>query len=54
MVWSSERRNFTLITVTIFEQASFDSLMITGDITAIAQIRDKIWFTSSSDGAIHG
>ena len=35
-----------------FEKASFDSLKITGDITAIAQIGDKIWFTSTHDGAI--
>ena len=36
----------------IFEQAAFDSLKITGDITSIVQIRNKIWFTSTSDGAI--
>ena len=35
-----------------FEQAAFDSLMITGDVTSIAQIKDKIWFTSANDGAI--
>jgi ligand-binding sensor domain-containing protein/serine phosphatase RsbU (regulator of sigma subunit) len=35
-----------------FEQASFDSLRITGDITSIARIKNKIWFMSSSDGAI--
>jgi ligand-binding sensor domain-containing protein/serine phosphatase RsbU (regulator of sigma subunit) len=37
---------------TRFEQAAFDSVKITGDITSIVQIKDKIWFTSSSDGAI--
>jgi ligand-binding sensor domain-containing protein/serine phosphatase RsbU (regulator of sigma subunit) len=36
----------------IFEQITFDSLKITGDITSIVQINDKIWFTSTSDGAI--
>ncbi len=35
-----------------FEQATFDSLTITGDVTGIACIKDKIWFTSSRDGAI--
>ena len=35
-----------------FENAAFDSLKITGDITGIAQIGDKIWFTSTHDGAI--
>ena len=35
-----------------FEQVAFDSLIITGDITSIAQIRTKIWFTSANDGAI--
>ena len=35
-----------------FEQIAFDSLKITGDITSIVQIKDKIWFTSTSDGAI--
>ncbi|MCX6326206.1 MAG: SpoIIE family protein phosphatase [Bacteroidia bacterium] len=35
-----------------FEQAGFDSLMITGDVTSLAQIKDKIWFTSANDGAI--
>ena len=35
-----------------FEQISFDSIKITGDITGIVQIKNKIWFTSSSDGAI--
>ncbi len=34
-----------------FEKASFDSLMITNDVTGIAQIKDKIWFTSRNDGA---
>ena len=36
----------------IFEQAVFDSIKITGDITSIIQINDKIWFTSTNDGAI--
>ncbi len=35
-----------------FEQAVFDSLTITGDITGIAQIKNKIWFTSYNEGAI--
>lgn len=35
-----------------FEQAAFDSLLITGDVTSIAQIKDKMWFTSTNDGAI--
>jgi ligand-binding sensor domain-containing protein/serine phosphatase RsbU (regulator of sigma subunit) len=35
-----------------FEQASFDTILVTGDITSIAQIEDKIWFTSANDGAI--
>ena len=35
-----------------FEQAAFDSIKITGDITGIVQIKNKIWFTSSADGAI--
>ena len=35
-----------------FEQAGFDSLKITGDITSIVQIKNKIWFTSNTDGAI--
>ena len=35
-----------------FEQAGFDSLMVTGDVTGLAQIKDKIWFTSATDGAI--
>ena len=37
---------------TEFEKASFDSISLTGDITAIAQIGDKIWFTSANDGAV--
>jgi ligand-binding sensor domain-containing protein/serine phosphatase RsbU (regulator of sigma subunit) len=36
----------------VFEQAAFDSIKITGGITSIIQIKDKIWFTSSNDGAI--
>ena len=35
-----------------FEQIAFDSIKITGDITSIVQIGDKIWFTSITDGAI--
>jgi ligand-binding sensor domain-containing protein len=35
-----------------FEQVSFDSLTITGDVTSIAQIKNKIWFTSTNDGAV--
>jgi ligand-binding sensor domain-containing protein/serine phosphatase RsbU (regulator of sigma subunit) len=35
-----------------FEQAAFDSIVVTGDITGIAQIKDKLWFTSKNDGAI--
>lgn len=35
-----------------FEQAGFDSIMITGDVTSITRIKDKMWFTSSTDGAI--
>jgi ligand-binding sensor domain-containing protein/serine phosphatase RsbU (regulator of sigma subunit) len=35
-----------------FERATFDSLMITGDVTSIIQIKNKIWFTTSKDGAI--
>ena len=36
----------------IFEKVTFDSLKLTGDITSIAQIKDKIWFTSFNEGAI--
>lgn len=36
----------------LFEYAAFDSLTLKGDITAIVQIKNKIWFTSYSDGAI--
>jgi len=35
-----------------FEKVRFDSLSLTGDITNISQFKDKIWFTSSNDGAI--
>jgi ligand-binding sensor domain-containing protein/serine phosphatase RsbU (regulator of sigma subunit) len=35
-----------------FEKASFDTISLTGDITAIAQIGSKIWFTSTNDGAV--
>ncbi len=37
---------------TEFEKVVFDSISLTGDITAIAQIGDKIWFTSANDGAV--
>jgi ligand-binding sensor domain-containing protein/serine phosphatase RsbU (regulator of sigma subunit) len=35
-----------------FEQATFDSITITSDVTGIVCIKDKIWFTSYKDGAI--
>jgi ligand-binding sensor domain-containing protein/serine phosphatase RsbU (regulator of sigma subunit) len=35
-----------------FEKATFDSTMLTGDVTSISQIKDKIWFTTHKDGAI--
>ena len=35
-----------------FEQLVFDSLKVSGDITSIVQTKDKIWFTSTKDGAI--
>ena len=35
-----------------FEQVAFDSLKLTGDITSIAQIKDKIWFTTYNEGAL--
>jgi len=35
-----------------FEKAGFDSLSITGDITGLAQVKNKIWFTSYNEGAI--
>jgi ligand-binding sensor domain-containing protein/serine phosphatase RsbU (regulator of sigma subunit) len=35
-----------------FEKAAFDSLTITGDVTGIARVRDKIWFTSTNEGAM--
>ena len=35
-----------------FEQATFDSLTITSDVTGIVCIKDKIWFTSYKDGTI--
>jgi len=35
-----------------FEQVAFDSLMITNDVTSIAQINNKLWFTTASDGAV--
>ena len=37
---------------TTFEKVLFDTISLTGDITAIAQIGDKIWFTSANDGAV--
>ncbi len=37
---------------TIFEKAAFDSITLKGDITSIAQIGEKIWFTSAGDGAL--
>jgi ligand-binding sensor domain-containing protein/serine phosphatase RsbU (regulator of sigma subunit) len=36
----------------IFEQLGFDTLVITGDITSIVQIKDNLWFTSANNGAI--
>ena len=37
----------------IFEQAAFDSITITGDVTSIVAMNDtSIWFTSINDGAI--
>ena len=35
-----------------FEMVAFDSIKITDDITSIVQLKNKIWFTSKSDGAI--
>jgi ligand-binding sensor domain-containing protein/serine phosphatase RsbU (regulator of sigma subunit) len=35
-----------------FEQVIFDSIPVTGDITGIAIVKNKIWFTSATDGAI--
>ncbi|MBK7131889.1 MAG: SpoIIE family protein phosphatase [Bacteroidales bacterium] len=35
-----------------FEHATFDSLMIAGDVTSITQIKNRIWFTTSAEGAI--
>ena len=35
-----------------FETCTFDSLKITGDITSIVQIKDKIWFTTQYGGAL--
>jgi serine phosphatase RsbU (regulator of sigma subunit)/streptogramin lyase len=35
-----------------FEKAAFDSINLTGDVNAIAQIGNKIWFTSANDGAV--
>ena len=36
-----------------FEKISFDSLILSGDVTSIAQIGDKIWFATSADGAVN-
>jgi ligand-binding sensor domain-containing protein/serine phosphatase RsbU (regulator of sigma subunit) len=36
----------------IFERIGFDSIQLTGDITSISQINNKIWFTSANDGAV--
>ena len=35
-----------------FEKAGFDSLNLSGDVTSIAQVGNKIWFATHSDGAI--
>jgi ligand-binding sensor domain-containing protein len=35
-----------------FQQAAFDSIMITWDVTNITQIGNKIWFTTAMNGAI--
>ena len=35
-----------------FEKAEFDSLLLTGDITSIAQVKKKIWFATFKEGAI--
>jgi ligand-binding sensor domain-containing protein/serine phosphatase RsbU (regulator of sigma subunit) len=35
-----------------FEKATFDSIKITGDVTNISQIKERIWFTSATDGAL--
>jgi ligand-binding sensor domain-containing protein/serine phosphatase RsbU (regulator of sigma subunit) len=35
-----------------FEKVVFDSITITGDVTGIAIVKGKLWFTSASDGAI--
>jgi len=35
-----------------FERVSFDSITIARDVTSIAQIKDKIWFTTYGEGAI--
>ena len=37
---------------TIFEKVAFDSIFLKGDITAITQTGDKIWFASAGDGAL--
>ena len=53
-IWLGHRSGggISLFNGSKFEQAVFDSIKITGDITGIAQIKDKIWFTSSNDGTI--
>ena len=35
-----------------FEHATFDSLIITGAVSSIIQIKNRIWFTTSAEGAI--
>jgi ligand-binding sensor domain-containing protein/serine phosphatase RsbU (regulator of sigma subunit) len=35
-----------------FEKISLDSLTLNGDVTSIAQIKTKIWFATSGDGAV--
>src|SRR5664280_1025689 len=35
-----------------FDQVAFDSLKLTGDVTGIVLLKDKIWFTSQYNGAI--
>ncbi len=36
----------------LFRKCYFDTIKITGDISGIIQADDKIWFTTTSDGAI--
>jgi ligand-binding sensor domain-containing protein/serine phosphatase RsbU (regulator of sigma subunit) len=35
-----------------FERIAFDSLQLSGDVTGIVQVNNKIWFTCQYDGAI--